>query len=379
MNCEFARHLVLRCAVAALFVVACEPSPLHSLSTSHPVSNGPAQSFKVGLYTNSDFSAFLSEQSQLQSAGAQTPLQLYLNYADFANFEGSPSPGQGIVDVSSLNQSNIQLVVAFEPTNASWCTQSSITTGNTHGCRLSDLSESSPNLVSIGNAYAQIAALADALNQPLILRFGSEMNANWDDWDYGYDPSDNSAQAFIAAFECIHHYVTKNLHGGQVLFAFAPNNVSYDGSDFYSDIQAFWPGSANVDVIGMDGYSVSNSFASDFGGQLSALERLRQRAALDARGVRGFDERVRQPRGLARRHDGHAAEPPAARLHELVRFRQVASLPARGHRRHGPVAVCRVRPQSARRQRRERCDRGCSGDWQRVEQRGRRRGDRLCP
>jgi glycosyl hydrolase family 26 len=145
---------------------------------------------------------------------------------------------------------------------------------STGGCRLSELTASSSHAVPAADAYANISALADALSQPLILRFASEMNANWDDWDYGLDPIGNSASAFIQAFEFAHHYITKNLHTGTVLFVFAPNNQSYDGSDFASDVRAFWPGSANVDIIGLDGYSVENSFSTDFDSQLQELEGL---------------------------------------------------------------------------------------------------------
>jgi hypothetical protein len=242
-------------------------------SGASAVSTGPT--WKVGLYTDSSMATFQSEQAALQGAGASAGLSLYLNYADFRSFEGSPTPGAGIADVGWLNQNGVQLVLAFEPTNASFCTYPSITSGSsTRGCRLSDLGASSPYVVAAGEAYAEVAALADALTQPLILRFASEMNANWDDWDYGYDPAHNGANDFVAAFAFAHHYITKNLHSGKVLFAFAPNNHSYDGSDFASDVTAFWPGSANVDIIGLDGYSVDGSFQSDFDTQLGELEAL---------------------------------------------------------------------------------------------------------
>jgi len=148
-------------AIVSGSLLACQPSAIRQTSgASHHLS---AQNLKVGLYTDSSFATFQSEQSALQSAGASTPLQLYLNYADFANFEGNPSPGQGIVDVSALNQANVQLVLAFEPTNASFCTHPSKTTGNsTGGCRLSELTASSAYAVQAGNAYAKVAALADA-------------------------------------------------------------------------------------------------------------------------------------------------------------------------------------------------------------------------
>jgi hypothetical protein len=232
--------------------------------------------WSVGMYTDSSLSKYESEVSALNAAGAPSGLELYLNYADFRTFEGNPSPGTGITDVGYLNQNNIQLVVAFEPTNASFCTHSSITSGNsTGGCRLSDLTASAPNSAQVSAAYANIVNLANALNQPLILRFGSEMNANWDDWDLGYDSTNNSYANFIAAFEFAHHQIVSNVAAGHsVLFAFAPNNNSYDHSTFAADAPAFWPGSANVEIIGLDGYSVTNSFAQDFDSALQILEGL---------------------------------------------------------------------------------------------------------
>ena len=77
-------------------------------------------SWKVGLYTGSSMAKLASEGAALQSASASRALQLYLNYGDFRNFEGAPSPGSGIVDVGTLNQNGQQLVSrSSRPTRAS--------------------------------------------------------------------------------------------------------------------------------------------------------------------------------------------------------------------------------------------------------------------
>ena len=232
--------------------------------------------WKVGLYTDSSYNVVSSEQTKLTAAGATGKLTLYLNYADFSDFVGGPDPNQHIASVSKLNSDGIQLVMAFQPTNAPFCKHASISAKGSNGCRMTDLLPTSPNAAALAALYAQIAAYADSLSQPLIFRFGSEMNANWDDWDYGYDKTNNAPKYFVEAWELAHHDIVTNLHKGKVLFAYAPNNNSYDGSTFAADIKSFWPGSANVDLIGLDGYTTTagHTFSTDFGAQLSALEAL---------------------------------------------------------------------------------------------------------
>ncbi len=111
--------------------------------------------------------------------------------------------------------------------------------------------------VDRGDFDTQLTAYADAIanaGEPVWLRFASEMNGNWDSYDIGTDSVRNSAAHFIGAWTRAHHIFAERLAAAGrgsdlVKWVFTP------AAHPTNNIASFWPGSAQVDVMSMDGYN----------------------------------------------------------------------------------------------------------------------------
>jgi hypothetical protein len=109
-------------------------------------------------------------------------------------------------------------------------------------------------------AWAQILVNDPA---PVWLRFASEMNGNWDVWDAGTDPVNNSPQQFIAAWQHFHHIVALAFQAAgqdrsRVKWVFTP------AASPANTIASFYPGAAEVDILAMDGYNQPGNGWRDF-------------------------------------------------------------------------------------------------------------------
>lgn len=102
-----------------------------------------------------------------------------------------------------------------------------------------------------GNAYLQrLAGQLASAGVPVFLRFANEMNGNWVPW--GMLPVPGSvtfqahAQQYVAAFRevaTVMHSMAPN-----VAMVWAPNDIPTTGTE------AYWPGSAYVDWVGVSAY-----------------------------------------------------------------------------------------------------------------------------
>jgi Glycosyl hydrolase family 26 len=115
--------------------------------------------------------------------------------------------------------------------------------------------------IAAGNYDVYLRSYADSVRnfgQPIIIGFGHEMNARWYPWGYGHVP----ARVFVAAWR---HIVTVFRRQGA-------DNVTWlwtINADFRTTgpIANWWPGSAYVTWVGIDGYYYrqTDTFASVFG------------------------------------------------------------------------------------------------------------------
>jgi hypothetical protein len=109
----------------------------------------------------------------------------------------------------------------------------------------------------------QYASAVKAFKCRIVLSFGHEMNGNWYPWGR---PSTTPAQ-FIAAWRRIHNVFT-TAHVTNVIWAWDPDHRG-------SRASTWWPGTAYVDWIGLDGYQrTGQSFKYIFGRQLAAVRRI---------------------------------------------------------------------------------------------------------
>jgi mannan endo-1,4-beta-mannosidase len=105
---------------------------------------------------------------------------------------------------------------------------------------------------------------AKAFGKPVILSFAPEANGDWYTWGYGNTP----ASTWVAAWQ---HVVTvfKQQGATNVTWMWTMNSA-YGGSGPVSD---YWPGSAYVGIVGIDGYyeTESENFQNLFGDTIDQI------------------------------------------------------------------------------------------------------------
>ena len=103
--------------------------------------------------------------------------------------------------------------------------------------------------IANGQSDAYITKFADAvraLNLPVAISFGHEMNGNWYPW--GTDQT--SAPAFVAAWRHIHNLFVQ-AGASNVIWVWNPNIINPVPQ---VQLQPYWPGDAYVDWVGITGY-----------------------------------------------------------------------------------------------------------------------------
>jgi mannan endo-1,4-beta-mannosidase len=97
------------------------------------------------------------------------------------------------------------------------------------------------------DAYiTRFATAVRALNLPVAISFGHEMNGNWYPWGIKY----NTAAQFVAAWRHIHDLFVQ-AGAGNVLWVWNPNVIS---SLPVVALKPYYPGDAYVDWVGITGY-----------------------------------------------------------------------------------------------------------------------------
>jgi beta-mannanase len=91
-----------------------------------------------------------------------------------------------------------------------------------------------------------------AWGQPVMLRYGHEMNGNWYPWADGVNG--NAPDDFVAAWRHVYDVVTA-AGATNVSWVWSPN-IPYTGS---TPLAGLYPGAAYVDVVALDGYNWGSS------------------------------------------------------------------------------------------------------------------------
>jgi mannan endo-1,4-beta-mannosidase len=117
------------------------------------------------------------------------------------------------------------------------------------------------------------AAETRAFGRPVILSFAPEANGNWYQWGYGH----TSPSTWVAAWR---HVVTVFRQQGAANVTWMWTlNVPFPHS---GPVSAYWPGSAYVGIIGVDGYFAkpSDTYASVFGTIIGQVRKLTSKPVL---------------------------------------------------------------------------------------------------
>jgi hypothetical protein len=107
------------------------------------------------------------------------------------------------------------------------------------------------------DAYISDFALAvKAYQKPVLIRFMHEFNGNWYVWSGNKNGGFKGGPEKVIA---VWHYVVdqfKNLGADNAEWIWAPHGPSIDRTtEAWNDVKNYWPGTAYVDWIGLDGYN----------------------------------------------------------------------------------------------------------------------------
>jgi mannan endo-1,4-beta-mannosidase len=129
--------------------------------------------------------------------------------------------------------------------------------------------DTSAQAIASGQSDRYITKFADAvraLNLPVAISFGHEMNGNWYPW--GTDQT--SASAFVAAWRHIHNLFIQ-AGASNVIWVWNPNIINPVPQ---VQLEPYWPGDAYVDWVGVTGYfptSGPETFATLYGPTLTEI------------------------------------------------------------------------------------------------------------
>jgi hypothetical protein len=128
--------------------------------------------------------------------------------------------------------------------------------------------------IASGNYDGYLSAYAEAVrayHHPVILSFGHEMNGDWFSWGYKKTP----AATFVAAWR---HIVKlfRALGAQNVTWLWTVNIVNDTQRGKIPRPSPWWPGSAYVNWVGIDGYYLKSTwqFAPLFGPTITAVRSL---------------------------------------------------------------------------------------------------------
>jgi len=96
-----------------------------------------------------------------------------------------------------------------------------------------------------------------SLGKPIVLRFAHEFNGDWYPWSILNDQLVPAA-TYVQAFRYVHGKI-REAGGTNAYWVWAPNNEN--GAKNPQTLEAYYPGDAYVDLIGMDGYNFGTSQA----------------------------------------------------------------------------------------------------------------------
>jgi mannan endo-1,4-beta-mannosidase len=130
--------------------------------------------------------------------------------------------------------------------------------------------DTSVQAIADGQSDGYITKFADAvraLNLPVAISFGHEMNGNWYPWGTGQ----TSASAFVAAWRHIHDLFIQ-AGASNVIWVWNPNIINPVPQ---VQLEPYWPGDAYVDWVGITGYfptSGPETFATLYGPTMAEIK-----------------------------------------------------------------------------------------------------------
>jgi len=133
------------------------------------------------------------------------------------------------------------------------------------------------SVVAAGRDDGYLRSFADSVRSfggPVVIGFAPEMNASWDSWGWHH----TKPAVWIAAWR---HVVTlfRQQHARNVTWLWT---INADVPGATGPIQRWWPGSAFVDWVGIDGYYYysSSTFATVFSPTINAVRALTSKPVL---------------------------------------------------------------------------------------------------
>jgi mannan endo-1,4-beta-mannosidase len=130
--------------------------------------------------------------------------------------------------------------------------------------------DTSVQAIADGQSDAYITRFADAvraLNLPVAISFGHEMNGNWYPWGSGQ----TTASEFVAAWRHIHNLFIQ-AGASNVIWVWNPNIINATPQ---VQLSQYWPGNSYVDWVGITGYfpiSGPETFASVYGPTMTEIK-----------------------------------------------------------------------------------------------------------
>jgi hypothetical protein len=131
-----------------------------------------------------------------------------------------------------------------------------------------------------------------AFGHPVVLSFGHEMNGTWYDWGAGHVPP----SVFVAAWRHVVD-VFRNAGAGNATWMWTINSLTVAAGS----LSSWWPGSAWVDWVGIDGYYVHtrDTFKTIFGNTIDAVRQFTNKPVLISEtGIGPGPAQVSQVQGL---------------------------------------------------------------------------------
>jgi mannan endo-1,4-beta-mannosidase len=128
--------------------------------------------------------------------------------------------------------------------------------------------------ISQGSYDAYLSSYAEAVRaykHPVIIGFGHEMNGDWSTWGYRH----TSPRVFVGAWRHIVK-VFRALGAGNVTWLWTVNIINDTQKGMIPRPNAWWPGNAYVNWVGIDGYYLKPSwqFAPLFGPTIDDVQAL---------------------------------------------------------------------------------------------------------
>ena len=131
------------------------------------------------------------------------------------------------------------------------------------------------NAIVAGSYDGTLASFANGLKaygDPVLLRFGHEMNGNWYPWSGA--ANNQSAARYVEAYRYVHSYMA-SAGVSNVLWVFCPNAESVPSAT-WNEAQDYYPGDSYVDIVGVDGYNFGGGAERTFTQTFAAFHSIYQ-------------------------------------------------------------------------------------------------------